>query len=198
VIVTNLSQQKRDNNRVNVYVDGVYSFALSVAAIVDLKIKVGLEIDELFIKNAKKLSDDEKRKFKALEWLLMRPRSKREFADYLRRKECDEALSGSLKHYFTEKGLLNDLAFANWWIEQRLAKNRSERFIRAELAKKGVQKQIVDEAFLGRDSSEVKKLNSVIQKKRHKYSDERKLIEYLLRQGFVYSDIKEALAEEAL
>ena len=44
--ITTISVQKRDNNRVNISVDGKYRFSLDVYQLVELCVKVGRECDE--------------------------------------------------------------------------------------------------------------------------------------------------------
>ena len=44
--ITDISLQARDNNRVNVSVDGVYSFSLDIAQVTDLNLKVGRELSD--------------------------------------------------------------------------------------------------------------------------------------------------------
>ena len=46
MIITNLKQGVKNPNRVNVFVDGKYSFSLDMAQVVDLGVKVGKEISE--------------------------------------------------------------------------------------------------------------------------------------------------------
>ena len=52
--ITNIKQAVKNENRVNVYVDGKYSFSLDIAQLVDFKIKVGqdlkLKSDKRFLK----------------------------------------------------------------------------------------------------------------------------------------------------
>ena len=44
--ITDISLQARDNNCVNVSVDGVYSFSLDIAQVTDLNLKVGRELSD--------------------------------------------------------------------------------------------------------------------------------------------------------
>ena len=87
MIITDIKQGVKNPNRVNVFVDGKYAFSLDVAQVVDLKIKVGLEISEEELARFKEASEYGKAYQRALEWVLVRPRSVGELKDYLRRRK---------------------------------------------------------------------------------------------------------------
>jgi regulatory protein len=54
---------------------------------------------------------------------------------------------------------------------------------------KGVDRKIIDKVLNNSMRDETDDLKKVISKKIGKYSDEKKLIQYLMRQGFRYNDI---------
>lgn len=83
--ITDLKQGVKNPNRVNVFVNGEFSFSLDVAQVVDLGVKVGLVLDEARLAELKRASEFGKAYQRALEWALVRPRSVRELRDYLRR-----------------------------------------------------------------------------------------------------------------
>ena len=85
-VITNLKQGVNNPNRVNVFVNSKYALSLDVAQVVDLGVKVGLEISEDELEEFKKASEYGKLYQRTLEWVLVRPRSVRETRDYLQRK----------------------------------------------------------------------------------------------------------------
>ena len=117
--ITGLKEQIRDLNRVNVFIDGSYSFSLTIAQIIDEKIKVGSEINETRLIVLNKLSETGKIYMRALEWLMRRPHSEKEFKDYLYQKKVDPVLGDSLILRLTQAGYLSDTRFAEWWAEVR-------------------------------------------------------------------------------
>ena len=189
--ITNLKQGVKNPNRVNVFVDDKFSFSLDVSQVVDLKIKVGQEISEDKLGEFKKASEFGKLYQRALEWVLMRPRSERETRDYLYKKIYDKKLN---KNYINKiinrlqsKNYLDDLKFAEWYVENRFVKKGiSKKRLKMELLRKGISMGIIDEVLdLRNDEEEIKK---IILKKRNKYDDD-KLINYLCRQGFSYQQV---------
>lgn len=84
--VTELKAGVKNPERVNVYVNGKYTLSLDVAQVVDYKLKIGMVIDEEKLEELKKASEFGKEYQRALEWVLMRPRSEREVRDYLAKR----------------------------------------------------------------------------------------------------------------
>ena len=70
----------------NVYVDEKFAFSLDISQVVDLGIKVGRVISLNELSEFRKASEFGKLYQRALEWVLMRPRSEKEVRDYLWRK----------------------------------------------------------------------------------------------------------------
>lgn len=186
--ITNLKQGVKKPNRVNIFVDDKFSFSLDVSQVVELKIKVGQEISEDKLEEFKKTSEYGKLYQRTLEWVLMRPRSEKETRDYLYKKIYDKKLN---KNYINEiinrlqsKNYLDDLKFAEWYVENRFVKKGiSKKRLSMELKKKGISNEIAEKVLEARDDEE--EIKKIIAKKRDKYTDE-KLIQYLCRQGFSY------------
>ena len=84
--ITEIRQAVKNENRVNIYVNGKYKFSLDVAQVVELGIKIGRVITAEELAEYKKASEYGKAYQRALEWVLVRPRSVRELREYLRRR----------------------------------------------------------------------------------------------------------------
>ena len=187
--VTGLKQGVKNPNRVNVFVNDEYEFSLDVTQVVDFKIKVGMEISPEQLLEYKKASEFGKLYQRALEWVLVRPRSVKETSDYLYKKiyekKLDKEYINKIIDRLVEKKYLDDLAFARWYVENRFVKKGiSRKRLKMELTKKGVSSEIIEEVLGARDDKE--EILKIIAKKRAKYDDE-KLIQYLCRQGFSWS-----------
>lgn len=195
--ITAIKQQVKNSERVSVFADGKYGFSLSLNQLVESKLKIGVEIDENELKKLVKLSAEGKLKARALEWLLSRPHSEKEFKDYLRRKKAEPELIETWAEEFSQKKYLNDETFAKWWVEsRRSSKNSSNRKLYMELRQKGIDKAIIDEQLIDTQQDEEQALKNLIAKKSKltKYkSDPHKFTSYLISQGFSYSLVKEIL-----
>ena len=210
--ITNISAQAKNPDRVNVSVDGKYRFSLDVYQVVDLGVKVGKEYAEGELAELETESEFGKLYARALEYCLLRPHSVKEVREYLWRKmrttkyksktgEMKERTGASKENTdrvlarLIEKGYVDDEKFARWWTENRhLKKGASSRKLTAELRAKGVEKGIIDAQLSISLRSDEEELRKVIAKKQNRYDDPQKLLQYLVRQGFLYDDVKAALS----
>ncbi len=197
--ITQIKQQVKNPERVSLFVDEKYTFSLTLDQLLQEKLKKGDELNEIRIKQLKKLSDEGKLRARALEWLMGRPHSERELRDYLYKKKTEKDQIDALVGEFSQKRYLDDTAFARWFAEGRLRKNKSVRAITAELRSKGVSlltiQSIVTELHMAEDEKEslitlVNKLRT-----RPRYADRQKLTAYLISKGFSYGDVKEVLEQ---
>lgn len=194
--VTLIKQQVKNPGRVSIFVDGKYSFSLSLDELLQQKLKKDDELDTGDIKRLKKISNDGKLRMRSLEWLLNRPRSIREFKDYLYRKKADPDLTESFINEFIKKGYLDEQKFGEWMVELQTRRGKSDRAIRSELFKKGLDRELVDELLETEGDSEAERLKLIIAKKQNlsRYQkNPQKLMQYLVTQGFSWSLVKESL-----
>lgn len=218
--VTDIREAVRDKNRVNIYLNEKYYCSLDIAQVVDLHLKIGRELDDEEIDELKRASDFGKFYARALEYSLMRPRSTLEIKDYLKRKTLDrkvrvknpktgeyqtkvkkgydQSLIEPVLRRLEERGYIDDHRFASLWLENRsVSKGASTKKLRLELRQKGISDQIIEEVFAASNRDDREELRKMIARKAKKYPDEQKLIQYLLRQGFNYSDISDELSAES-
>lgn len=213
--ITALSAQIRNPDRINVSIDGKYRFSLDITQVIELGVKIGRELDEAELTQLEEEGQFGKLYARALEYSLNRPRSVREMRDYLYRKtlstkykskktgEIKEragyttSLTDRVLNRLIEKGYVDDEKFATWWVENRnLGKGSSLRKLRSELSAKGVSSQLIDASLQQSERSDSDELAKIIAKKRRRYPDDQKLMQYLARQGFSYDDIKSALSSD--
>lgn len=208
--ISSISPQVRDQDRVNVLVDGKYRFSLDVAQVGELGIKVGQEYSEEEIKRFEVESEFGKLYVRALNYCMIRLHSSREVRDYLKKKTLpSRSRLGELKkgasvelaervfERLQKKGYVNDQKFAEYWVENRsLIKGVSQRKLTYELRQKGVSNQIIEGVLDDTARNDAEEIQKIIIKKRSRYPDDQKLMAYLARLGFGYDDIKEALGNE--
>lgn len=209
--ITALTAQIKNKDRVNVIIDGVYRFSLDVFQVADLGIRIGKEYTEQELAELETESQFGKLYGRALEYTMLRPHSAREVRDYLWRKTRTtkyKSRQGEIKERegvsqlvadrvfdrLSEKGYIDDEKFARFWVENRnQRKGSSARKLRSELQAKGVESSVIDAALANTTRSDEDELAKIIAKKRARYPDEQKFMQYLARQGFSYDDIKVAL-----
>lgn len=212
--VTDLKTQQKNINRINVYIDGVYSFSLEISQLVELGIKTGNTYDAKAIETFKLESDFGKLYSRALDYCLMRPHSSREVQDYLYKKTITKKIRSRKTGKITERpgfshtlvqkvferladrGFIDDKKFTMFWVQNRkMRQGISRRKLFAELIAKGVEKSIIESCLAEAVRSDKNEIEKVILKKQNKYQDQNKLIRYLHSQGFSYEEVKNALSE---
>ncbi len=100
-------------------------------------------------------------------------------------------LSSGIIDRLIDKKYLDDLKFAEYYVENRFVKKGvSKKRLKMELMKKGVSLEIIDEVLNGSERNDKDEILKIIAKKRAKYDDE-KLIAYLCRQGFSYQLVQD-------
>lgn len=210
--ITSISAQQKNANRVNISVDGVYRLSLDIFQLTELGLKVGSDVSDTELTHLEEESVFGKLYARALEYCLMRPHSAREVRDYLWRKTrttkyksrtgevkdrpgVSQAAAERVFERLQEKGYIDDEKFARFWVENRnLTKGASHRKLEAELRAKGVPTAIIDTSMADSMRNDDEEIQKIIAKKRKRYPDEQKLMQYLARQGFSYDDIKHALS----
>ena len=215
--ITDIKQAVRDQDRVNIYVDDKFFCSLDISQVVDLKIKVGKELSDAERAELKRASEFGKFYQRALEYALMRPRSEKEIRDYLNRKTLsrrvrvknrktgeyqtrekqgyDKSLVPLVLERLNARGYIDDQRFAELWVENRnVAKGTSTKKLRNELMQKGISHQVIDSVLDESARNDEDELRKIIARKANRYPDQQKFIQYLVRQGFNYSDVIDALS----
>lgn len=219
--VTKISQQLKRQERYSIYINEKYCLSLSEYQLVGSGIRVGKEYKSEELEDLKNESAFGKAYERALNYVMIRPRSKKEIEDYLVRafmypKPKSYVDKNGERHFIKqqvnkdqvrlmnervisrlhEKGYINDEAFAKAWVQSRqLNKKSSRRKLEQELRAKAISTEIITAVMREQGDYEKENLEVVIAKKQRlsKYQDIQKFTQYLLRQGFNYEDIKDAL-----
>lgn len=198
--ITAIKAQVKNPERVSIYVDEKYEFSLNHAQLLEQKLRSGLELDQARLEDLKHISIQGKAYERALNYVMIRPRSLREMQQYARRKEWAPEDTQAIIDKLAARNYLNDRNFARAWVESRkLTKNYSTRKLRLELKQKGVADDTINEVLQESGYDEQSALKALVAKKqklaRYK-NDPQKLMRYLAGQGFSYDDIKSILGED--
>lgn len=196
--ITNIKQQLKRNDRYSIYGDGKYIFSLSESELLNLGIKIGQEFDDKELKELKDKATLDKAYDRCLNLILRRARSEWEVRNYLVRREYSKEVIDITLNRLRQQGYIDDVKFAAAWIEnRRLLKPTSKRKLKMELKQKGVADGSSEIALQADEGDEKEILKELILKKRtqSRYREPQKLLAYLSRQGFNYSDIKDILKQ---
>jgi len=195
--ITAIKAQVKNPERVSIYVDEKYAFSLNHAQLLEQKLRSGLELTDAQLAELKHVSEQGKAYERALNYVMIRPRSLREIQQYARRKKWAPEDTQVIIDKLTARNYLNDASFAKAWVESRkLTKNYSTRKLRLELKQKGITDDIISEVLAEDQYDEQSALKALVAKKLKlsRYAnDPQKLMQYLARNGFSYDDIKSAM-----
>lgn len=194
--VTDIKQQVKRQDRYSIFVDGKYSFSLSENELMKSGIRLNREYTTTELEQLKQTAVLDKAYMRSLDMLSRRARSVWELRDYLRRKDYEPEIIDQIITRLKKSQYIDDYNFAKAWVDnRRLLKATSKRKLSQELKQKRVEQSVIDRVLAEDDTDELAVIRELIAKKRtqSRYQDDQKLIAYLLRQGFSYSDVKEAM-----
>jgi regulatory protein len=190
--ITAISVQKKNSNRVNIYLDG--EFAFGVARITAAWLKNG---DELSDEKIAKLLSEDMREWayqQALLYLSYRARSEKEIQQNLQKHEVPEEVIVETLERLRKAGIANDNEFAQAWVENRNAfRPRSKRALTVELRQKGLDNETIQASLSDVDEEALAYTAGSKRAPRFKELEwvefRKKLSEFLARRGFSYSVI---------
>ncbi len=211
--ILRIKLQKRNSSRSSVYFPG-FVLGLSVKSVLENKLLPEKEISESELIRIIKNDFLEKATDKSLRLIGLRPRSEKEIYDKLnnylyktvkgteQKTEFDfgsiiDDISNKAIEILKGRGYVDDEAFSVWWIEQRKEfRPRSKRELYFELCQKGIERGLIERKLLEINYSEVEAAIKLIEKKlkafpekMSKMDKKKKLISFLLRKGFCYSEV---------
>lgn len=152
--ITALRRGKHRQDRIHVYLDDEFAFALS--EFVAAGLHVGQALDDADAEALRSRDAENSAQERALGLLEHRPRSRAELVRRLRRAgfsgEATEAAVGRLERV----ELVDDEAFARFWVEQRLTfRPRSRRALSYELRQQGLSKEVIDRVLADVDDAQL-------------------------------------------
>jgi regulatory protein len=197
--ITAIEPQIKNPGRVNIYLDGEFTFGL--ARITAGWLKVGQDLGEEKMASLQAEDANELAYQKALHFLSFRPRSSTEVRQNLTKRGTSDLLVEQTVNRLQQAGLLNDQEFARAWIENRNTfQPRSKLALRMELRRKGLSDEIVQPVL-----DEIVDEQALAFEAARKYSRRlaglewldfrRKLSGFLVRRGFTYTTLSPVVSE---
>ena len=195
--ITALTVQKRNPDRVNVYLDGEFAFGLSriVAAWLEQGRSLSQqEIEELVRKDTSEVAFQ-----KAIKLLDYRPRTGQEIRQKLHQKGFEPGQIEQVVERLISTHLIQDEKFAALWVESRNQfRPSSQRVLRYELRSKGIDEEIIEEALQG-SVEDLELAQRAAQKMVRRLANldwqefRKKLSAFLARRGFSYETVAQVV-----
>ena len=145
-MITRLQLQQKNKERVNVFINEEYAFSLEL--ILAAGLKKGQALTEVEIATLQAEDEGKRTYTAAINFLGQRTRSRKEVEQRLQQREFSpESIQQTLERLQRE-GYLNDASFGQQWVANRQHfRPRSERALRYELRRKGMDATVIDEVL---------------------------------------------------
>ena len=145
-IITALKQQKKNPDRINVYIDD--QFAFGVSRFVGAWLKEGDAIEEAKVQQLLDQDGYEQALQKALRFIAYQPRTEAEVRSKLAKLEFSEDMIDGVIKDLKDKNYINDTRFAQEWITSRAqSKPRGYKYFTYELRRKGISEGAIEQAL---------------------------------------------------
>ena len=194
--IERLEPSKHVKGRFLVHLDDGSLLKVTEREMLSFALYAGMELDEDVAKDLALAGRESSAKARAAAMVGARPLSRKELVRRLEEKgEASEHAQGAAD-WLEETGAVNDREYAAMLVRHYAGKGYGKARIREEMRRRGVDRELWDEALEQLpDQSET--LDRLIQKKcRGDLSDRRevkRVSDSLLRRGFCWSEVKEAL-----
>ncbi|MDE7405924.1 MAG: RecX family transcriptional regulator [Clostridiales bacterium] len=191
--ITDIQKQKRNRTRVSIFVDGEFVCGLDEVAAATARLKIGDEITADELKNVMEKSELNSAFERAVGYLSIAPRAKKEIYKYLLDKGYDKAIIMQTIDKLVSYHYIDDYLYAQTYIKSKSKKYGSFR-ISAELKQKGIAQSVIDELL---DDALEDNITDIAQKyiKSHKSADRQKLKRFLAGRGFSWDSINSVVAQ---
>ena len=193
-----LTYKKGKQDKIHISVDGEYCFTVDETYFLSMGIWNGKEVDEDELEEIRETVNIRRAYNYAVNLLSRRDHSERELMTKLTQKGYSDGAEEAIRK-LRDGGYVSDERFARLYVrELQTFKKYGKRRIEQELYRKGVDREIIREVLEETDF-DGSDLVSLIERKYGRYlGDEKgiaKTINGLLRMGYSYGEIRDALRE---
>lgn len=196
--ITNVSVQKNNKKRCNVFVDNQFFCAMNIETVVKNQLKSGLEIDKEQLEQIVFENEKQEALFKATDYISKNLKTKKQVKDYLIKKGYSEQVAWYCVDKLKEYEYIDDKEYSKRYIES-VNKRQGKRLIEYKLMMKGVKKDDIESAYLETevDAKESAKLIAEKYLKNKEITKENiaKTYRYLIGKGFSYDEATFAISK---
>lgn len=201
--VTKIEVQKRNKERVNVYIDNVYAFSAYSELIYKENLKVNSQVDEEKLLRIAKKENISKCKETALRIIERSYKTEKEMENKLIEKGYDSESIVIAINFLKEYNFINDNNYVKMYIKDKISTQGKQK-IKYSLIRKGISADIIEEFLEDIESEDEKNVAIELAKKKYKSISRtetdrfklwNKLCRYLVGRGYDYSISKEVVNE---
>jgi regulatory protein len=196
--ITDLTKQKKSDERFNVFLDGRFYCALTAEMIVKEQLKIGSEVSKEHIDKLQFLSERQTALNKAVNYLGSRLKTQKQMREYLKSKGYVEGVVKYVLEKLIEYDFLNDENFSESFVRVK-SKTLGKRRIEMELKQKGVDEKLAKEKtedITGEYEVAGTLAEKYLKNKPRDQKTAQKLYAFLAYRGFISGDINRIIKEQ--
>ena len=186
MLITKIEVQKRNKNRVNLYLNEEFFCGLSLETVVRNHLKEGQNISEQSIEYLKNETEKQVALEKATGYISKCQKTKKQIKDYLQKKGFDDEICDYALEKLGEYHFVDDELFAKSYVKAK-GKTSGRKKLSYELKQKGVEEQIINDCIENFCEDE-KTVNVVLEKylknKPLDIKTKQKAFRYLMSHGY--------------
>lgn len=199
--ITDIEVQKRNQDRVNIYIDGEFTFACDGEFVYKEKLKRGMQIDIEKVKEIVIADEFKKCKNTALRIIERNYKTEKEVYDKLIEKGYEEQTAIKSINFLKEYNYIDDIRYANMYIRDRL-RTQGKNKIKYALIQKGIDENTLIDVFSELDNSLEMDVAMNLAKKRYdnlkkreadKYKLSQKLYRFLVGKGYGFDLVSQVV-----
>lgn len=201
--ITKIEVQKKNKERVNLFLDDEYAFSLSTELVYKEGLKVSLIVDSEKLRD---LADKEaliRCKNSAVRIIERNYKTEKEVRSKLVEKGYNDNAIDNAIDFLKRYNFLNDDTYTKMYVKDKLSSQGSNK-IKYALMKKGISKEAIEEELQNVDKDDErrvalnlaqKKLSTIKKSESDKYKISGKLYRFLISKGYNYDIVKDTVKE---
>jgi len=193
MIVSTIKQNSP--NALSVFLEDGEEIKTTLGVVTDLRLFSGRDLDEAALEDLRLASRRALARDRALAIVSQRQMSRKELGGKLRDKGVDDETAAWCVDWIVEHGFIDEETYAAAIARHYAAKGYGEGRVRQELMRRGIPRELFDDAFAAMPEGN-EKLDRFIAARLHDPDDRdevRKLSAALYRRGYSGEEIREAL-----
>lgn len=197
--VTEIEVQKRNSERVNVYINHEFSFACGLELIYKYGLQKNKEIDEVVIKGMAEEDNIIKGKNIALKFIERTYKTEKQLVDKLLEKGYEESSITKIISFMKEYNFVDDDRYATAYIKEKI-KQQGARKVKYALLRKGISEELIKDKIenipegLEENNALIlaeRKLKTLMKSENDYKKIQKKLGDFLVRSGYDYGTVKD-------
>lgn len=197
MVIQELKPSKRVRDRWLAVMEDGSILRVSKNQIADFALYAGRELSDKEADRLTQAIENENFRAHALRMIMDTPRSRREFVKLMEKIDCPPEKAQEIADWLENMGLLDDRRYAADVVELYVRKGYGKRKIRDELYRRGVPRELWEEALEQiEEEDNASAIDAFLEKKlkgSHDPKDVKRASDALARRGFSWSEVSDAL-----